>query len=76
MSLYSNIKKLCVDKGVKIGEVEATLGIARGYISDWDEHKPSFITVKKVADYFGVTIDQLINGESDERDHNQNGATA
>jgi transcriptional regulator with XRE-family HTH domain len=76
MSLYSNIKKLCANKGVKIGEVEKTLEIARGYISDWDEREPSYITVKKVADYFGVTIDQLINGGSDERDHSQNGTTA
>lgn len=63
MSLYQNIKALCELHNVPIGTLEAELHIARGYISDWDEHRPSIDRVKLVADRFHVTIDELVNGE-------------
>lgn len=59
--LYENIKKLCTDKGISVNQVEKDLGFARSSFSKWSKHSPSVVSLKKVADFLGVTVDELIS---------------
>lgn len=61
--LYEKIKKLADDRGVSINQIESDLGFSRGSIYKWDKNVPSVFKIKQVADYFGITIDLLINGD-------------
>ena len=59
--MYEIIKKLCKSNGISIFSLERKLGFGNGAISKWDNSSPTVVNVKKVADYFGVAIDYLIN---------------
>lgn len=50
-------------KGVSMNLAESEMGLARGYISKLDKANPNLKTLQKIADYFGVTADYLMNGE-------------
>ena len=61
MSLRDNIKDLAAQKKISVAELERTLGFGNGSISKWNKQSPSADKLKKVADYFGVTIDYLLD---------------
>ena len=60
--LYENVMKLCQDKNLKVTVLESELGFGRGTIGKWNNGKGhmSVSHIKKLADYFGVSIDELI----------------
>ena len=61
INLYNRIYTLCKEKGVSIRSVEAECGMSNGKIKKLiDAQNPSLVTVEKIANYFGVTIDYLI----------------
>lgn len=70
--ISDNIRKRCRDKGITICALEQTLGIGNGVIARWDYGKngPALNLVKRVADYFGVTVDDLLNGDRHNEDRN------
>ncbi len=61
MSLLTKIKILCVERNTSMSAVEKELGIGNGTISRWDAVVPSGDKLVKVADYFGVSIDYLLD---------------
>lgn len=63
MRIYDNIKALCQANRKTVLELESELGFARSSISKWNENMPSIVKVKQVADYFGVTIEDLISSK-------------
>lgn len=58
--LVENIRCLCRERGVSIQQLERELGFGNGTIRRWGENAPSVDKVKAVADYFGVTVDELL----------------
>lgn len=62
--LLDNITKLCKKKGISIAKLERETGIGNGTIGRWDSVSPSIDNVCKVADYFEVTVDQLLSGSA------------
>ncbi len=58
--LYDNVKKLCEEKGVSILSLEKALGFPRSSICKWNENEPGIRKVQKVADYLGVSIEELL----------------
>ena len=66
--LLENITKLCKVKGISIAKLEREAGIGNGTIGRWDSVSPSIDNVCKVANYFEVTIDQLISGSAADSD--------
>ena len=48
--------------GLTITELERRLGFSRGSIAKWDISLPNIERVDKVAKFFGVSIDYLLNG--------------
>ncbi len=63
MLTYDVIKQLCKNKGVTVTGLEKELGFARGSLCKVNTSKPSMEKVQKLADYFGISSDYLMNGE-------------
>ena len=59
IDLLSRIKALCQQRGTTIAKVEAAVGFNKT-IYNWGKNSPSIDKVAKVADYFHLTIDELI----------------
>ena len=66
MVLYDNVKKLCEEKGVSILSLEKALGFPRSSICKWNDNEPGIRKVQKVAEYLGVSIEELLR-EDDEK---------
>lgn len=59
--LFNNIKTLCDKNGIKITNLEKELGFGGGIISRWGNNAdPSLSKIVDIADYFNVSIDELI----------------
>lgn len=68
MSLLERIKQLRdTNGGISINRLEAETGLTRGSVAKWDAHTPSPDKLKKVADYFGVTVEYLLTGENGQK---------
>lgn len=61
--ILERIRDLCVDRNITIKQLERETGIANGAISRWANSSPRVINLKAVADYFGVTVDELLREE-------------
>lgn len=59
--LYQNIVVLCKGKGISISKLEKETGLGNGTVGRWEKSSPSVENVKKVADYFKVSVDYLIS---------------
>ena len=58
--IYNKIRQLCADKGISTREIERACGLGSRSIENWKDHSPSVANVKAVADYLGVTVDELL----------------
>ena len=48
---------------LSINKLEQECGLTRGSMAKWDGHVPSPDKVKKVADYFNVSVEYLLYGD-------------
>lgn len=74
MDILEKIRDLNKDN-LSINKLEQEIGLSRGSMEKWDRHKPKYDKVKKVADYFNVSVDYLM-GETDIKEKtafNENG---
>lgn len=64
--MYSKYAALRDEKGVSDYRVSAETGISRATLSEWGAgvYKPKVDKLKKLADYFGVTIEYFLEDES------------
>lgn len=58
--ILDNIQELCNLNGITIGQLEKNLGFGFATIRKWDKSNPTIDKLKKVADYFNVSIDELM----------------
>lgn len=63
--MLERIADLCKEHGTTFAGLEKSLGFANGSIAKTNE-KTQITRLKAIADFFGVTIDYLINGDSEE----------
>lgn len=63
--ILNNISKLCDKHSISIAKLEKTVGIGNGTIGRWQKTSPTVDNLKKVADYFGVTVDDLLTDTHD-----------
>ena len=59
---YETIKKLCKERGIAVTALEKELGFGRGSIGKLRNSQTSAERLQKIADYFNVTVDYLVNG--------------
>lgn len=60
--VYESIMALCQKKGIRVARLERECGLGNATIRGWENASPRVDLLKRVADYFGVTVDDLING--------------
>lgn len=63
--MYSVIKGYCEKRGMSVAKLESELGFGNCTIVKWEHSSPSVDRLKKVADYFGVTVDRLLAERKD-----------
>ncbi len=59
--LFSKIQKLCADNKTNISKVERECGLANATIRRWENVSPNVDSLTKVANYFNVSIDYLLD---------------
>ena len=58
--IVENISRLCKERGTSFAKLERELGMGNGVIAKWNTSSPVVSNIKAVADYFGVTVDELL----------------
>lgn len=66
--MKERIKALCKDNGISMNKLEETLGFGKGYISKLGSSTPKATKIKKIADYFNVSVDYLMTGNEVENE--------
>lgn len=64
MGLTDKIKVLCGHKGETIASLERKMDFGNGTIRRWDDKAPSVDRLLKVANYFNVSVDDLLSDDS------------
>lgn len=62
--LLDNIKSLCAKRRISLSLLETETRLGKNTIYRWAKAYPSADKLKKVADYFGVTVDELLKEET------------
>ena len=59
---WQNFVKLCANKGKSTTAVILEIGLSKSLVTNWKNGTiPNNTTLKRVADYFGITVEQLVN---------------
>lgn len=58
--LLKNIRKLCQERQTTVAQMEREIGLSNGTISKWATSSPTVNNLKAVADYLGVSMDELL----------------
>lgn len=62
--LVDKVKSFCDEREITLAELERCVGLGNGTVARWDEKRPSVDRVAKVAEFFGVTVDELLKKEA------------
>lgn len=63
--IYKNILALCKERNITISKLEKEVGLGNGTIGRWERVSPTVENAKKVADFFGVTVDSLMAAQEE-----------
>lgn len=66
MKLKDRIKELCTEKGISMNALESDCGFGQGYVSKLEKSTPNAKKLQKIADYFNVSLDYLMDREIDQ----------
>ena len=68
--IFANIQRLCEERNITISGLEKACGLGNGTIKEWRQRDPSVGRLQKVAEYFGLTVNDLIipQQETDKQD--------
>ena len=58
--IFSKISALCKERGISIAKLERETGLGNATIRGGETSSPTVDKLKLVADYFGVSIDNLV----------------
>lgn len=59
--LYEKVATLCQNNNLTIAKLERECEMGNGTVRGWKNSSPSIENLKKVADYFNITVDKLIS---------------
>ncbi|MBQ8448753.1 MAG: helix-turn-helix transcriptional regulator, partial [Clostridia bacterium] len=68
MEFSEKLKQLRSEKGISQAKLAADIHISRSAVAKWENGLglPNDESIKLLADYFGITIDELITNKSNE----------
>ena len=58
--LVDRLKELCKKKGVSFAEFERESGVGERTAARWDTNAPNINKVIQAAEYFGITVSELL----------------
>ena len=58
--IYDTVNAICERKGVTVWKLEKELGFSNGCIRKWNKSVPGIDKLQKVANYLGVSIEELL----------------
>ena len=61
--IYENIRNLCLRENISIARLEREAGLSNGTVCRWKLCDPTVGKLKRVADRFGVTVDDLLQAK-------------
>jgi len=66
--LATRLKQLRADKNINQIQLASEMGVNQGTVGKWEtgDRKPDSGMLMRLADYFSVTVDYLLGGESTE----------
>ncbi|KRL04681.1 helix-turn-helix domain-containing protein [Liquorilactobacillus oeni] len=67
MCTVDRIKNLAKEHHISVYELEDQLGFGKNTIYQWTKRTPSVERVKKVADFFDVSLDYLMGRSANEK---------
>lgn len=67
--MKERIKELCRIRKISMNMLEQELGFGKGYLSKLGQSTPNTSKIKKIADYFGVTVDYLMTGRDEAKEN-------
>ena len=76
MELKERVKELCKQHNVSMNKLEEQLGFGKGYISKLGTSKPNTENIRKIANYFTVSVDYLLTGDKERNTYYTNDETA
>ena len=66
---WSKFSSLCAQRGMSPNAVARELGIPSGSVTAWKSgSEPRNKTLVKIAEYFNVTVDFLVEGKSEQKE--------
>ena len=63
MQFSLRFKQLCKENGVTQKQALADMGMGRNAAQSWINGSPSLETIQRIADYFGITTDEVLGKE-------------
>lgn len=63
MNILGKIKILCNENNISLTKLEKELNLSTGMLCKWANHSPSVENLKKVSDYFNVSIEYFLENE-------------
>lgn len=66
MTSVDRVKAICKERKIPISKLEKELGFANGYIGQLRKGVLPDNRLRKIADFFGVTVDYLMTGKEKE----------
>lgn len=61
MMLFENVERICKARGISIARLERETGLGNATVRGWKNSTPSVANLKRVADYLGVDMDELLS---------------
>lgn len=58
--IVNSIKSLCKSHNITVTKLEEVLGLSQGLISRWNKSDPSLSKIIDIADYFNISIDEVV----------------
>lgn len=66
--IVTTIKGLCKTHNISISELEKKINVSQGLISRWNKTEPSLSKIIDIANYFKVSIDELVRYDCSKQD--------
>lgn len=59
-AIVSSIKQLCKNNNITVTQLEEETGMSQGLVSKWKDKTPSLDKIIDIADYFHVSLDEVV----------------
>lgn len=73
MQFSQTFKALCKNKGVSQKQALQEMGMNRNAVQPWSQGMPGADALKKISEYFGVSMDSLLGVEQQKNPVTENG---